>query len=112
MSRAPRSSESQQQILDDPQMREQRIALEYDAAVRARLARQRLPVDEKFPSARRLDAEQHLQERRLATARCADDRHELMIADLQIDVFEHDLRAEILPKPFDRDLRHRGDLAS
>ena len=81
-----------------------------DAAIRPGLAGQRLAVDQEFAPARRLDAQEHAQERRLAAARSADDGDELVVADMQIDILEHHLCVVFLPKPLDGDLRHERGL--
>ena len=69
--RAPRSAEqlptslerceleAEQQVLDHREMREQRVALEHDAAIRVRLRPDRLAVDQQLAARRLLDAEQH-----------------------------------------------------
>src|ERR1700722_10889980 len=98
--------QAQQQVFNDRQVRKQRIALKHDAAIRARLATQVLPVDEKLAAARRLDSQQHSQEGGLAAARSADNGDKLVIVDVQIDILEYDLIAEFLPQPLHRDLGH------
>jgi hypothetical protein len=88
-------------------MRKQRIALKHDAAIGSRLARAGcVPSMRTVPRLGVFDAEQHFEERRLAAPRCADDGHELVIVDLQIDVLEHDLIAVLLPQVLDGHLRH------
>src|SRR5262245_19976534 len=88
-------------------MREQRVALEDDAAIGAGLRRDGFAVDQQFTARRLIDTEQHAQERRLAPARRADDGDELTIGDVQVQIFEHDLLAVLLPQPTHRDRRHR-----
>src|SRR6202011_5129334 len=75
-------------------------------AVCGRLGRQRTAVDEKLAPARGLHPQQHSKKCGLATARSAHDSHEFVIADVQVDVLEHDLSAKLLPQPFYRHLRH------
>ena len=57
-----------------------------------------LPSISSWPRVGCLDAEQHLQERRLAAARRADDRDELVIGDVEVQVLQHDLIAVLLPQ--------------
>src|SRR5580658_3914989 len=86
-------------------MRKQRVALEHDPAIGSGFRGQWFAVDEKFAAARNLDSQQHPEERRLAASRRPHDGHKLMIADVQVHIFEHDLIAEFLPQMLDRDLR-------
>src|SRR5271170_5123898 len=85
-------------------MRKERIALEHDASVRPGLRGQRLAVDEELPAGRGFHTEQHFEERGLTATRRTDDGHELVIADLQIDILEYDLAAILLPQMPDGDL--------
>ncbi len=87
-------------------MREQRVALEHDAAIRGRLRHDRLAVDEELALRGRLHAEQHLQEGRFPAARGADDRDELMIGDIEIHVLEHDVIVVRLPQILRGDTCH------
>ncbi len=87
-------------------MGEQGIALVHDAAIGAWFARQRGAVDEELATGGGLHAQQHFQECGLAASRSADDGHELMVLDLQIDVLEHDLTGILLPQVLHGHLRH------
>src|SRR5438270_2589585 len=92
-------------------MREQRVALEHDASVRPRLLRKRLPVDQEETSARRLDAQQHLEKGGLAASGRAHDGHELVVIDPEIDILEHHMAVEFLPQVLHGDLGHGDVLA-
>ena len=73
---------SDDHVAEHRQMREHRVALEHDAAVGS-ARRQRLAVDEDASARRRLLAEQHAQERRLAAARGSDKGDEGVRRDLE-----------------------------
>ena len=87
-------------------MRKHGVALEDDAAVRTRLRRQRLAVEQDGAPGRPLLAEQHAQERRLAAAGWADEGDEGARCDGQRDVLEHDLVAIFLPDIVDDEFAH------
>jgi hypothetical protein len=98
--------EAKQEVFEHRQVRKQRIALKYDAAVRTRLLRQRLPVDQELSSTRRLDTQQHAQKSGLAAAGCADDRDEFVVTDVQVHILEDNLGLIFFPESFDCNLSH------
>ena len=75
-----------------------RIPLEDDAAVLAGFMRNRHIVEQQFAAARRLGAEQQLQERGLAAAGGADDGDELAIVDLDVDALQHHVVVILFPQ--------------
>ncbi len=96
-----------QHVAEHGEVREHRVALEHDAAVRPRLVRQRRAVEQHRAAGRPLLPEHHAQERALAAARRADDGDEGAGRDLDIDALEHDLVAVFDPHVADRDRAHR-----
>ena len=78
-----------EEVMKGGEIRERGIALEYDAAFRHRLGRQRAPAEGHRSGGRLLLAQQESQERRLAAAARADDRAELAGLDRHADALEH-----------------------
>ena len=99
--------EGDQHVAQHGEMREHRIALEHDAAVRPRLVRHRHAIEQQRPARRPLLSEHHAQERALAAARRTDDRDEGAGRDLDIDPLQHDLVAVFDPHVPHRDRTHR-----
>jgi hypothetical protein len=69
----------------------------------ARRADHLLPLDANLPLARIDETVDRAQQRRLAAAAGADDRDDLALADLEVDVLEHAQRAELLRDAVDLD---------
>ena len=99
--------EGDEHIAEHGQVREDRIALEDDAAVGAGLGREGLAVDQDAAARRPLLAEDQAQERALAGAGRADHRKERAVGDVEIDALEHDLVAIFDPDVAERERAHQ-----
>ncbi len=85
-------------VLRDCQVRKERVALEDDAdvALVRRQARELAPIERDGARIRRREAGHDPEQRGLAAARGAEQRHELGLADRKIDAVQHRTGAEIL----------------
>ena len=90
------------------QMREHRVALEDDAALRPRLVRQRRAVDQDLAPARTLLPEQDAQERALPAAGGADERDEAAARHVEVDPLQDRAVAIALPQALDLHPAHQG----
>src|SRR5690606_13811815 len=85
------STQTERRVLDDAEVREQRVRLEHhpDIALVRGDARD-IPATEHHGAAViRLEAREHAQRRRLAAARRAEEREELAGRDVEVDTVEH-----------------------
>ncbi len=97
-------------VAGDTHVRIQRVALEHhrDIAVLARHVRHVAATDVDAAGGGRVQPGHHVQQRRLATARGADQDHEFAGCDLEVDVVEdHDVLAVHPADVADRDSCHR-----
>ena len=97
-------------VLEDRQVREERVVLEdrVDVALVRRQPRHVLALELDQPGGRLLEAADHPQRRRLAAAGRAEEAEELAVPDLEVDVVDGDRVAELLDDidETDVDLRH------
>src|ERR1700751_1859094 len=89
--------------------RQETIGLEHEAAVPA-WSRDRAPVELNLPEARRLEAGDNAQKRRLSTTRGADDSNEIAALDREINVVQRLQFAERFAKVGNLQLRRQVTL--
>ncbi len=100
-------------VLDDVEVVAQREILVDDldperGGVLRAVDRDLLPLEEDLALVERVDARETLDQRRLAGAVVADERHHLARADLEVDVGQGLDRAEALRDPLHHECRHVG----
>ncbi len=95
--------QSERDVLPHRQVREERIRLEHhvDRAVVGRDVGEVAAVEHDAPRGRRLEAREHAQQGRLAAAGGADQREDLALGDVQVDVIHGLVAAEILDHVLD-----------
>ena len=82
--------QAERHVVVHAHVRVERVVLEHhgDVAVHRRQLVDDVVVDRDVAGADRLEPGDHPQRRRLAAAGRADEHHELLVADLQVDVFD------------------------
>jgi hypothetical protein len=100
--------EAERHVVVDAHMRVERVILEYhgDVAVHRRQCIDHVAVDGDIAGADRLKPGNHPERRGLAAAGRSDEHHELLVADLQIDVFDSVYAVVELIDPLEDDLSH------
>ena len=88
----PRILQREADVLVDRHVRIERVALEHhrDVAVSGIDLVDDLAVDADLARGRLLEAGDHAHGRRLAAARRAEEHHELLVADIEVDVVDAD----------------------
>src|SRR5918995_2520472 len=89
-------------------MRKDRVALEHNAPVGIRLGSQGFAIEEDFAAAWPFLAQQHAQQRRLSAARGPHESNKGAGRNVERDLLEHDLIAELLPDVPDADRAHEA----
>ncbi|POM19232.1 hypothetical protein CSX04_00610 [Burkholderia cepacia] len=97
--------QAERDVRFDRHVREQRVRLEHhvDRAAVRRQRREVLAVDEDLAGGGRLEPGEHAQQRRLAAARAAEQREQLVLRDRQVHVVDSRAVAEFLHDVFDAD---------
>src|SRR5262245_9425792 len=104
--------ETEGHVLDDSHMRPHGVVLEYHAHAALlgrndpRWRREKPAVDMNGASVRREEARKCAQHSRLATARGPQERHELLLGNVEINIFQGGETAETLVEPSYLDERH------
>ena len=100
--------QAERHVVVHAHVRVERVVLEHhgDVAVHRRQCIDHGAVDRDIAGADRLKSGDHPERRRLAAAGRSDEHHELLVADLQIDVFDSVHAVVELVDPLEDDLSH------